>query len=400
MKLRLVFGTLCLSVGLVAAAFTNGSIASASQSALRAQATGTPITIGTEGDGLSPGKDDRPQTWGEAAAVAYINAHGGLHGHKILIKNCYNNVTPSGATNCDDAMAQAKVAAVDVGVSGEADAITAGLQKTGIPLVFDQAGSPPELSDPNVYMLADPIGQLFSLPGPYLKQHGVKQISYVVVNIPGALAPTQGLGPSGMKAKGVTADVVAIAPGTPDQTPQISAELSKGSKGFIVIGDPPFCSGTVKAMHSLGFTGPVLLDAQCLGPTTAKASGPGGLKGTILLTDIDATKSGSDAKTFYAAMQKYEPSAPAGLLAATGYQSMMTLLNRLNSDKTLTTITPAAIANALKTAPPTALVLGHGIKVTCDGTAETIGPNICSKGTIFQTLGQNGDVVKSVSLSG
>ncbi len=400
MKLRLVLGTLCMSVSLVAAAFTNSSVASASQSALRTQATGSPITIGTEGDGLSPGRDDRPQTWGEAAAIDYVNAHGGLHGHKIVVKNCWNIDTPSGASNCDDQMVQAKVAAVDVGVSAEADAITAGLQKTGIPLVFDQAGSPPELSDPNVYMLADPIGQLFSLPGPYFVKHGIKQISYVAIDLPGALAPTQGLGPSGMKAKGVTADVVAIAPGTPDQTPQISAELSKGSKGFIVIGDPPFCAATVKATNSLGFTGPVLLDAQCLGPTTAKASGPNGLKGTVLLTDIDASKHDPDAATFAAAMKKYEPSAPVGLLAADGWQSMMTLLDRLNADKSLTPITPATIATALKTPQITPLVMGDGIKVHCDGTAEAIGPNICSKGTIFQTLGQSGNVIKSESLSG
>src|SRR5271170_6543274 len=59
-------------------------------------AKGTPIQL-FHLDGLSSIDDTSP---GIHAAIGYINAHGGVKGHPLIVSTCYNNNDANQATTC------------------------------------------------------------------------------------------------------------------------------------------------------------------------------------------------------------------------------------------------------------------------------------------------------------
>ena len=71
----------------------------------------------------------------------------------------------------------------------------------------------------------------------------------------------------------------AVPLGTPDLTPQIQSAISSGAQEFAVLGDISLCTNSLKALKTLGFTGKVLSNQNCL--LDPSANSIGGFDGLI-----------------------------------------------------------------------------------------------------------------------
>ena len=295
---------------------------------------------------------------------------GGINGHVIQIKNCDTLDAPASQLDCANQAISAKVSAV-IQASGDDNTIktvTAG----GIPMMVGLGASQTALSAPNLFSLGNGLG-VYGAPAIHAKEKGYKNAALLVIDVPGASGPAKQLGPAFFKNAGADLNVVPIAPGTADMTPQVQATLSKNPQMFYVLGNPAFCTSAIKAVKTLAPTTDILMLQNCI---QQGATGiPGGYAGIKTVTTQAADQTDKEYQLFLAIQKKY--SGATDSQAVFGYVPMMGLIRALTAAK-VTDITAAGVAAAIKSAPAVPIPLGLGATFKCDGTAISISKNICS----------------------
>jgi branched-chain amino acid transport system substrate-binding protein len=337
-------------------------------------ATGPTLTVGYITDGQNGSIDNLSEVPAAQAAASYINDYlGGIGtGHdalKLLV--CDDNDTPSGATNCANQMITAKV-----------------------PMMTYQSSVAAQLSGKYSYVLSNQVASSFAAPAALAQQKHAKRAAILVINVPAAAGPAQQLDPLFFKNVGLPIDVVAIAPGTADMTPQVQAEISKGTDFMEVLGDVSFCTSALKAMKTLDYTGTISMIAQC--QDTGSYTGiPGGYAGVYETTVASTLPSDPDVKIYLAAMAKYQKStAPFANGVTQG--GFATVLAFARATKALSgPATPASLGTAISTAPAAPLPFGAGGTFQCNGKQLSIAPDVCSSGALSAVLDTQGNPVGS-----
>jgi branched-chain amino acid transport system substrate-binding protein len=359
------------------------------------RASGAPIRIGYINDGQSAGVDARPELTVAQAAVKYANEHlGGIAGRPIELVTCETNLTPAGGTDCANQMIAAKVPVVLSAAPSQPAAVVKGLEEAQIPYFTYAAIDQNQLLSPDAYVLTNPLGTL-AAHIKVAKDNRVKKVSMVLIDVPAAVGPIQGVATPMFGSAGISVSFTAIAPGTPDMTPQIQGALSKGAQQFSIVGDPAFCISALSALKTLGFKGKTIINSQCLSRQVAK-SVPGGINGTLVSTNESLDPKDPEVALYEAVVAKYASKTPPHEANNSGgYASVVGLVRALKGLSLTGDLTPDAVRTQLASMPPSPLPLLSKQTFKCDRTAVSLTPAVCSTAVVVLKLGASGKVTRA-----
>jgi branched-chain amino acid transport system substrate-binding protein len=335
------------------------------------KATGSPITIGISNPGKTAAVDTTDENTAAKAAVAYANDYlGGINGHVIKVKECSTQDSPAGESDCANQMIQANVAATTQ-ASGD-DVTIKAMAKAGILDFMNVGASPVALGTPGAYSMANPLA-VYGVPAAYAKQIGTKSAALLVIDVPGASGPAKQLGPLFFGNAGVALNVVTIAQGTADMTPQVQATLSKKPGLYYILGDSTFATSAIKAVKTLAPNAKISM--YYTGISAKPTNIPGGYAGIQTVATQVLDPKSAEYKLYVAIQKKYNGATSA--IATSGYAPVLGLIRALNAAK-LTDTSAKGVLAALAAAPAVPLPLGGGATFQCNGKAVSISPFICS----------------------
>jgi branched-chain amino acid transport system substrate-binding protein len=376
---------------------SSSSPAAAALGTLKA-ATGTPIKVGGFTDS-SLGPQSVQSQAGYTAAVSYVNAYlAGINGHPVRVDFCDVKGTPAGGTNCAVQFRKDGVAAVITPTLSVDAAVFTALSGSGIPYFTFTTASPTLLAQPNAFVVGSPLATTAE-PAVLDKNKGIKKAAIIIIDVPSATGPVKALATPLYAGLGIGLDVVPIALGTPDMTPQIQQAISAGAKSFSVIGTASFVGSAMKGLKQLGFSGPIMIDPGEF-DQAAVDSVPGGLAGATATTQLTTSPSDKDVQTYRAAMAKYAPSVDPNSYASSNFEIVLAFQRALNGVSGASDA--KSISAALAAMPkPVALPMGAGITFQCGAKVVALTPNVCSSAVLQADVGADGSEtnVRTLDLS-
>lgn len=370
-----------------------GSSAAVDESVLGTpnKATGSPVTIGFISEGKAAAYDNTEEIRAAQVAVSYINDYlGGINGHPITLKTCEAQGNPASATDCANQMVTAGVPAVIEGALGTVDQTVDVLTKANIPLVMHFTSSPKTMTTPGVYGLMNGMASIFGTPALLAKKEEIKQAAMVSIDVPAAISAANQLGKLTFGNAGAKAEVVAIPPGTPDPTPQITAANKNKPGMYSVLGTPDFCTPVFKSVRSIAPDAEIVAIDRCVQPGAGESI-PGGYEGIKVGTTVNLDPATEDVKLLTAALDKYSDSTEVSSNTGYGWAPVLAFARAMNAAK-VTDLTPQTVTDGLKSAPAQEYPLTNGITFQCNGKAFPLSPNVCSSAGIVATANENGDL--------
>jgi branched-chain amino acid transport system substrate-binding protein len=350
------------------------------------KATGTPLKVGYMNVQGGPTVSSPGFTQGAELGVSYVNSHlNGFGGHPVQLIRCYTDGTPASSTACANQLVDDKVPLVILGTEVTPEAVPI-LAKAGIPFVEPTGDAPAEMDTSGVFALtADEAGDLAGM-AKYAKERGWSKVAILALDVP-VLSQffQQFTGPVFGKA-GVQYQVTYVAPGVPDQTPQVSAAMSGHPDAIYFNGDVNSCTSFLKAVAALGVTIPIFLTGGCTDSKAALASLPATtLENAYVFSTADLGDTGADAQTFETLLRQQDPAVdPNSLQLRLGYLPVVTLARMLKGftgDPT-----PENVMKAIQSAKNVPLPFGRGAVATCNGTAIPQLQSVCSPDVVLQKV--------------
>jgi branched-chain amino acid transport system substrate-binding protein len=356
-------------------------------------ASGDPVKIGVIVESGAGGGSQGGETLkAYDIATKYLNDYqGGLGGHPIEIWSCENKSTPAGAQDCAQQAVEQNVVAVVVPFDCCGDDQVPIVTAAGIPYVVSSGSASSHLTAPGAFSVSGGYVATLGAVAKHASEQGIKKVTHIVIDVPSATGAATQIGGLVFGNAGVDYQVVPVAPGTPDMTPQLSAA---GDSALMVTGDITFCTSFNQAYDTLGLTNPKYQIATCIDPKVIDTI-PKAFDGSFLPTGI--TNEGSDADLFAAIVEKYGDGSidtdplKAGTIATP-------LAHLINFSRFFAgysgDITADVAMKQMQTAKDVPLFLSGGATATCDKTAIPILPNVCSTGALMATLDANANPVK------
>ncbi|OHV55574.1 branched-chain amino acid ABC transporter substrate-binding protein [Pseudofrankia sp. BMG5.36] len=354
------------------------------------KATGAPVKIGVITDGPSPVADHTNDNKVAEATAKYLNEHkAGIGGRPIEITICETLGDLAKATDCGNQMVEKGVSAVVIGTSGVVEAAWKPLNDAKIPVMLYGSGEPDLLASPTTFVLADPTFAVIDLPIQVAKDKGNKKVTAIVIDVPAALHSAQEVAPPLFEKAGIGYELVRVAPGTADMTPQMQQIVANGSDQVFIIGNDSFCISAMNGLKAVGFTGTISAIAQCITDATRKTVPGSTLKGMV----VSATAPlGPDSPS----MQLYTKVAETyGKGIDLSFQDSMIMFTLVSALQAATQgisgdITPATLTSTIKAMKETELPGAGGMKFRCNGKAVTASPATCVRGGLATTLDDKG----------
>ncbi len=362
-------------------------------------AKGTPVKIGVISNGKTPTVDQSDETPVAEATAEWINQYqGGLGGRPIDISVCDDHGEASQATDCANKMISDKVAAVVVGQESQLEAIWNALHTSGIPIYLYGASNPNVVADPNTFVLTNGHAVLLGLPAGVAKKNKSKKVSIVAIDVPAATSFFKDPGPSLYQKEGLELELIPIAAGTADMTPQMQKLASGNPNGTVfIIGNDAFCIAALNGLRTAAFKGKITTIPQCLTDATRTAVPADFLEGiSISATSPIQNPKDPSMKQYYAVLDKFGASSvdksniggAAMYMAVAGFAAAN---KSLKGDPT-----PAALSEATKKMEWTVLPGSGGLHFRCNSKADPTQPAVCSNGTLVAQLDAQGNATKYV----
>ncbi len=357
------------------------------------QATGTPLKVGYIYAGQTQAGDDRPELALAQATVKYVNEHlGGVAGRPMELDVCADQTTPSGATDCANQMLADKVPVVLDPEPAQPASELKVLQPASVPFFTYESVDQTLLLSSDATTLGNPLAAL-AAPIKLAKQDSVDKVAMIYVDLPAA-AQLKPLGESLYKSNGIGFTTTAVPLGTPDVTPQVQSAISSGAKEFLVIGDDSLCVNSLKALKTLGFSGKVVSNTNCLITSAAKAL-PGGFNGLYIATIQSPDPKDSEVALSNAVFATYAPGATTvGTTTTAGYGTVLAFaraMKGLTSDQA----TAAGITATLKAMAPMPMPLLEGGTFQCSRKVAPLTPAVCSNSAALVSLNAEGGVISA-----
>jgi branched-chain amino acid transport system substrate-binding protein len=346
------------------------------------QATGAPIKVGYINQQGGSTFSAPEYTEGAELAVSYVNGHlNGFGGHPVQLVRCYTDGTPASSAACANQMVDDKVPLVIQGQDSNTASVPI-LAKAGIPYVVPNGVGPSESDTPGVFTLTVNLSGGIAGMAKYASDRGWRKVALLALDLPSESQSFQKFtGPVYAKA-GVRYQLIYVPPGTPDQTPQVSAAMSGHPDAILFAGDVNTCTSFLKAVAALGVTTPVFLVGSCAGKSVLASVPATALENAYVLSSVDLSNTGTDAQTFETLLRQQDPNAdPQSIRLRLGYLSVVTLARILKGF----TGDPTAenLMTAIRSANDVPLPFGRGAVVTCNGTAIPGQPSVCSPNTLL-----------------
>ena len=352
-------------------------------------ASGDPIKIGVITSGQTQAFDTSAEIDAAEAVAKYANDYlGGLAGRPIEIVSCEEGGTPAGGQECGNQFVQEGVAAVVGAGPAFIDSTLQVVQPTGVPVVLGRGATQAVLSSPGVFVFGNPLAY-FGVPAANAAEQQIDNTALVLLDVPAVTGPANALGGAIFGNAGVTGDVVAIAPGTADMTPQIQAAEEGDPGQYFVLGDPTFCASAIRAIKTLGISTPLLVADGCIN-TDAGASIPGGYEGVSVVAQTVLDPEDDDVQLAQAVLDEYAPDIDLDAISGGGYQTALGFITAVNAAPPAE-LTSESITTALQQMPEEVLPLSHGSMFQCNGEALAgISPNVCSSFGIIADSTEDG----------
>nr|WP_307875097.1 ABC transporter substrate-binding protein [Frankia nepalensis] len=355
-----------------------------------AKAAGEPVLIGLVSDGKSSIVDQSVEFAVGKATVGYLNEHrSGIAGRPIELVTCESLADPGKTADCANSLIEQDVAAVVIGGVASQESAWTPLHEAGVPTVFYSTGTPALLNDPeNTFMFADPSFGTIGLPIETAKQAGVKKVTAVVIDVPAAKGLLEASAPAAYEKAGLDFELVAIAPGTADMTPQMQQIAADGG-GVFILGNDSFCISAFNGLRAVGFTGPISAIAQCITDATRTAVPGDMLEGISVSATAPLGTDNPSTQLYNAVAATYgkdiDTSKIAGINTFMAVAGLQVAVEDLTGD-----ITPATVIAAIKAMPAKELPAAGGLQFQCGGKAIPASPAACVSGGLITKLDGKG----------
>jgi len=387
----------------LAAALTAGALLSAPGAGAagnvlgpKQPAKGSPVKIGLITDGKTEGTDNSIETPVAEATVEWLNQYrNGVGGHPIDLVICVTNGDPAKAGDCANQMIQQKVAAVVFGSNRNFANSWTPLHDAGIPVFSFASGYPAALADPtSTFVFGPGSASLFSLNIGAAKnaKPKAKKVTVVAIDVPAATDTWKTVAPPVFKEARLDLELVPVAAGTADMTPQMQRVVSGNPKGVVfVLGNDSFCIAAFNGLRTAGFDGTVTAIPQCFSDATRTAVPTDFLDGiqVAATAPIDNPKDPS-IKQYYAVLDKFgasdvDKSRITGISMFQGLGGLNIATQNLKGEAT-----PAAIIAAARAMPWSVVPGTGGLHARCNGKAQPNNPAVCMNGSLAATLDASG----------
>jgi branched-chain amino acid transport system substrate-binding protein len=305
------FACLALTVTLAASvtACSSSSSGSTTSTPGKSGSTASTITIGHFSSATGQGYAVPEARDGALAAIASINAGGGVNGHPLKLDFCDTKFDPNQEAACARQMVTDKVSAVvNPGMFFSQTSLPV-MQKAGVPVLASTGISPKEFQTPVDFPLAGIPGWFYGVVA-MLEKGGAKKIAVLGINNAASQFANQ-TALDAVKASGLTlTNNVSVDPTTTDFASAATRALKGGTDGVIITMSPQAAVPGVKALRAAGYKGLIgsISDIIPQQSVTALGSDAEGLLLTSLAALPDDSSNASSAQ-FTADMAKYEPSA-------------------------------------------------------------------------------------------
>lgn len=363
-------------------------------------AKGAPVKIGLITDGKTEGTDNSLETPVAEAAAQWINQYrGGIGGRPIELDVCVTNGDPGKSGDCANQMIQDDVVAVLFGSNRSIQNSWTPLHDAGIPVFSFASGYPGALADPDSTFIFGPgSAGLFALNIGAAKaaKPKAKKVTVVAIDVPAATDTYKTVAPAVFDDAGLDLELVPVAAGTADMTPQMQKVVSDNPKGVVfVLGNDTFCIAAFNGLRTAGFEGTVTAIPQCFSDATRTAVPADFLDGIQISATgpIDNPKDPS-IKQYYAILDKFgasdvDKSRLTGLSMFQGIAGLDIATQNLKG-----AVTPESVIEAARSMPWTVLPGTGGLHARCSGKAQAGNPAVCMTGSLAATLDATGKVTK------
>lgn len=350
-----------------------------------------PLKVGYMWSGVSPTIDNSSDDIASDAVVKWINEYGGgvAGGHPLELVKCQTNSDAAVAATCGPTLLDAGVPAVLFDVVGEIEPWATPVLAEKIP-IFAYSSADKSLLTPGdpVFTLSNPVAGLGFAPAALAKQLGVTKSAMVVIDVPAASGPVSALTPIAFESTGAGAvDIVPISPTAPDHGPAIQVELQNNPELVAVVGNPAFCSLTIRALKDAGYTGAISIISNCLDDAAREQLGAD-IEGVWVSYSAGEDPANADYQQFSAIMAEYAPdTAPTG--TAVGSYVVLEGFRRIMEDFT-GDFTPQTITDHIRNHAALPVPTIDNAEFKCDGTAVAIVPIACTSAFAYAQLDDKG----------
>jgi len=205
-----------------------------------------------EGQGISVPE----YRYGALAAVRYLNASGGVHGHRLKVVTCIDDGSPEGSINCANKFVSAHAAVYFAGIDVGADSAIPVLSSATIPYVTEFPWGSVQRTSPDSFALGGGDTAFFIAPLHALKEAGERNVADFYYDIPTsqALLPVVQAIASSLGMKVIP---IAVSATNPDWTSAVATAQADGAKSMWGILQESDCTNLVRAARSAGFHGPI-----------------------------------------------------------------------------------------------------------------------------------------------
>lgn len=220
-----------------------------------APATGEPILVGLANDeGAAVNFPEYRE--GAEAAVALINADGGVNGAPIELITCIADGSPEASVNCANRFVDASAVAYVAGLEVGADAALPVLESAGIPYVSPTAWGPGQYTDANAFILHTAGGAFQAGSIAALAEAGATKIANFHYDIPTSTA-TEPLYDSIAEEVGVELFHVGVPIQGADWNASVATAVANGADALIGYFNEIDCTNLVRGARAAGFDGPI-----------------------------------------------------------------------------------------------------------------------------------------------
>jgi branched-chain amino acid transport system substrate-binding protein len=355
-------------------------------------ATGAPLEVFYMWSGVSPAVDNSSDLAAAKATVQWINEYGGGIGkdhRKLVLKDCPAPSTAEAAA-CATTIADSKDPIVLFNVIGDVAPWATPTIKAGIPILAYSSADASILGSPDtVFTLSNPIAGLGAYPAALSKTLNAKKTVVDVINVPAAVGPAKAFVPLSFKAGG-SGDgiVVPIDPTAPDHGPDVQAALTANSPDiWHIIGNPAYCSLSVRALKDAKFAGAISGISNCVDANMLKQLGAD-IKGMYISYSAGEDPANPDYQTFSALLKKYAADqTPHG--TAVGAYVVLEGFRRLMADYS-GDYSSADLAKAIRGHDALPVPTMTGLTMQCNSKAVSIIAIACVGGFAFTQLDADG----------
>jgi ABC-type branched-subunit amino acid transport system substrate-binding protein len=253
---------------------------------------------------------------GVEAAIASINASGGVNGHKLKLDFCDQKFDPNQEINCARQMVKDKVSAVVAPSTFFGTGSVPIIERAGIPEIAAQGLSPTvEFKCSTCYPLGGAYSWFWGADYALLKA-GATKFAVMGVNNAASKGSSE-LAVDGLKTAGITSvrTVYADTDAT-DLSAQATQAISGGVDGVIITTSPQLGPKAIGALRAAGYTGKIatitdVVSQQAVQGLGSKAEGL--YLSSLVSFPNDTANAG--VTQFLADMKKYAAGQPTDTLA-------------------------------------------------------------------------------------